>query len=625
MFIIGTAGHIDHGKSALVQALTGIDPDRLPEEKRRGMTIDLGFAHLTLSSGEVVGIIDVPGHKDFMRNAIAGMWGIDAALLVVAADDGWMPQTEDHLRILDLFHTKYGIVVITKIDLIDQPDWLDMVEEDIRGRLSGTRLAGAPIVRVSAREGTNIEELKRRIETLVSSIPPKRDIGKPRLPIDRVFTVKGSGTVVTGTLIDGTMVEGQSVVIFPGNAQSRVRSLEAYKERTARAQPGTRVALNLVGLERQALKRGDTVFGAREQVKSSRILDVRLELIPQLTSPLKSNSELVVHLGTSEILGRVVLLEGASLKPGESALAQFRFKEGVAARIGDSFVIRKPTDVETLGGGMVLDPLAHRHKSKDSKVLPSLRRRESLDVRELVLAELDKSKYLMSEDILVASHYSQAEIEECTKVLQTEGQLVVAGAYVIDLSHWQEQSGNILGILATHVSLNPLEKGLAQADLQNRINLPKEAFDRLLAVLVTTGKVLRDGSTIAPHGHKPRLSGDQEATVSRIRGLFQKERTNPPTRKELAALLPGCEKVVRFMCEQNMLVELSDGVLLEYEQYSAARNAIIDFLRHHGRISIQQLRDILGLSRKYLLPLLIRLDEEGITRREGDERILAQR
>jgi len=278
MVVISTVGHIDHGKSTLVLALTGIDTDRLPEEKRRGMTIDLGFVYLQLFSGEVIGIIDVPGHKDLLRNVIAGVWGIDAALLVIAGDDGWMPQTEEHLRILDLFQVKNGIVAITKVDLINDPDWLDLVEEDTRLRLKGSTLSNAPIMRVSAKDGTNIEELKRGVAKLVSQIDPKRDIGRPRLPIDRVFTVSGSGTVVTGTLVDGSFLQGQKAILYPKNLHTRIRALECYKEKMDSAQPGTRVALNVVGLEKKVVERGDIVFGEEEQIRSSKIIDVRVEL-----------------------------------------------------------------------------------------------------------------------------------------------------------------------------------------------------------------------------------------------------------------------------------------------------------------------------------------------------------
>ncbi len=625
MFTIGTAGHIDHGKSALVLALTGIDPDRLPEEKRRGMTIDLGFAWLRLSSGEMVGILDVPGHKDLIRNVIAGVWGIDAAILVVAADDGWMRQTEEHVEILELFQIEHGIVAVTKVDLVNDPDWLDLLEEDIRERLKGTRLAGAPIVRVSAKDGTNIQELRRNIEEMISKIAPKRDIGKPCLPIDRVFTIRGSGTVVTGTLIDGSLSRGEKVIIFPNSRPTRIRALESYKEKIDKAQPGTRVALNLAGLEKELLSRGDIVFGGEEPIRSSKIVDVRVELITRLTSTLKSSMELMVYLGTREILGRILLLEGKAVKPGQSAFAQLRFEEPVATRIGDHFIIRKPSSAETIGGGTILDPLASRHRLKDmDKVILFLQRRVNLGIEELVLSELDKNKYVKREELLMASHYSPAEITDCVRLLQNKNKLVVAGSWMIDLAHWRKQMDTVSDSLFREHSLHPLEKGLPQAELQNHLELPKDAFNELIATLISSGQIVRERDTIALSTHKPRLSAKQELVVSKILELFERNRINPPTRKELASQIPDSEGIVRFMCQKDMLVELPEGVLFERKQFEAVKKEIVNFLRSNNMISVQQVRGLFGFSRKHILPLLGKLDEERVTRRQGDVRVLAK-
>ena len=458
MAIIGTAGHIDHGKSALIQALTSIDPDRLPEEKRREMTIDLGFAWLRASSGEMIGIVDVPGHEDFVKTMIAGVGGIDAVLLVIAADEGWMPQTEEHLQILDLLRIKHGIVVLSKIDVIDDPDWLGLVEEEVREKLKGTALSDVPIVGVSAKTGANIEELRQRIEELVSKVIPKRDIGKPRLSIDRVFSMRGSGVVVTGTLIDGALTRGGKVCIFPKNLHTYLRTLESYKEKRDRVEPGSRVAINLAGLEKEDISRGDIIFGGEEQVRSSKFTDARIEVIPQLTKPLKSNAELKIYLGTQEILGKITLLTGETIKPGGAALAQIRFEEEVAARIGDHFIIRRPSPAETVGGGTVLDPMASKHKFKErDKALLFLQRRVGLEITDLVLSELDKSKYVEKKNLLLASHYSQQEVMNCVESLRGEGKLIMAGTWVIDITYWQARIEQVLHILTEKHSLQPLE------------------------------------------------------------------------------------------------------------------------------------------------------------------------
>ncbi|MFC2048552.1 SelB C-terminal domain-containing protein, partial [Chloroflexota bacterium] len=517
------------------------------------------------------------------------------------------------------------IVALTKIDLIDDPSWLDLVEDDTRKKLKRTALSDAPIVRVSAKEGTNIQELRRSIEELCSQMAPKRDIGKPYLPVDRVFTIRGSGTVVTGTLVDGPMSQGDKVTVFPKNLQTRIRALESYEKKVDKVQPGSRVAINLVGLEKEELKRGDIVFGGEGGVKSSKIIDARVGLISQLTYPLKNNTELAVYLGTKEIVGKAVLLDRRSLKPGESAFAQIRFGAPVATRVGDRFIIRRLSPAQTVGGGVVFSPLASKHKFKDiEKVIRFLQRREKLEIDELILSELDKTKYMKVEDLLAASHYSPAEVTDCVKLLQNKNKLIVAGSWVIDSIHWQKQNEKVLEILTEEHSLHPLWKGVPQAELQNHLELPKELFSWLVAGPIESGKVVRDKDIVALSIHQPRLSPEQESVVSNILELLKRDRTSPPTKRELATQIPGSEGIVRFMCQQNMLVELPEGVLFEWEHYQTVKNKIIDFLKSNGTISIQQLRELFGFSRKHILPLLNKLDEEKVTRRVGDERVLAK-
>ena len=622
MAIIGTAGHIDHGKSALIQALTSINPDRLPEEKMREMTIDLGFAWLRTSSGEAVGIVDVPGHEDFIRNMIAGAWGIDAALLVIAADEGWMPQTEEHLQILDLLGIKHGVIALNKVDLIDDPEWLDLIEEDIRGKLKGKALSGSPIVRVSAAKGTNIGELRQRLEELVLKVS-KRDVGKPRLPIDRIFSMKGSGVVVTGTLVDGALVRGDKVYIFPKNLRPYIRTLESYKEKKSRVEPGNRVAINLVGLEKEDLGRGDVIFGGAEQVKASKFIDAKIRLVSQLSKPIKGNTELKIYSGTREILGKITLLAGEILKAGESAFVQIQFKEEVATRLGDYFIIRRPSPAETIGGGIVLDSIARKHRFKDrDKASILLQRRTELEISELILSELDKNKYLDEKELLIASRYSQQEVKNCIESLRDEGKLVVAGSWVVDLTYWQAQIAQVLDLLAEKHSLHPLEKGFPQVELQSRLKLPKELFDQLIGSLIGLGKIAREQSIIALSSHQLSLSPEQETLVSQVLKVFEESGANPPTRKELITQMPGSEGVIRYMCQQNMLVELAEGIMFERKSYENIRSKMISFLRSNDSISFQQARTLLGFSRKYMLPLFSKLDEEGITQRRGDVRVL---
>jgi selenocysteine-specific elongation factor len=625
MFTIGTAGHIDHGKSSLVKALTSIDPDRLPEEKRRGMTIDLGFAWLPLSNGDIAGIIDVPGHKDLLKNVIAGLWGISAVLLVIAADDGWMPQTEEHVRILEFFRIWHGIVVITKIDQIPDQEWLDLIEEDIRRRLRTTHLKDSPIIRVSAKEGTNIKELCKCIEGLALKNNRQRDIGKPRLHIDRVFSISGSGTVVTGTLSNGSFLKGQQVTIFPKNLRSRIRSMESYKQKVGKGRPGSRVALNLVGVEKGDLKRGDIVFGQEDQIRWSSMIDVRVELEPLLPNSLASNTKLLVYLGTREIPARIKGINKKILDPGESVLAQFCFEEPVAARIGDHFVIRRPSPPAIIGGGTVLDPIAVKHKAKGAdKVLSFLCSRSNLDLAGLILSELVKNNYVNQEDLLVACNYSKSEIAEYVGLLAKEKKLVLVGQWVIDREYWQRQMDKVNNILAEEHTKHPLESGMNLSELQKVLGLPKDIFNQIINELSELGGITQDGNIASLRTHKPSPSSEEELIISNILNLFKMQPMNPPTTKELANLIPGSEYIVQFMCRQNILVALEEGILFESKHYQRIKKQIIEILASRGRISIQDTRDFFGFSRKYVLPLMKKLDKEGITLQRGDERVLAE-
>jgi selenocysteine-specific elongation factor len=622
MLTFGTAGHIDHGKSSLVRALTSIDPDRLPEEKRRGMTIDLGFAWLKADSGEMVGIVDVPGHEHFVRNVIPGLVGIDAALLVVAADDGWMPQTEEHVQILDLLGVKHGIVALTKVDLIDDPGWLELVAKDISSRLSRTGLREAAIVRVSSINGSGIPKVREAISRLVLKITPRRDIARPRLPVDRVFTMKGSGVVVTGTLANGGFSAGDDVVISPGGRSAHIRSIESYKQQLARAQPGSRVALNLTGIKKGDLGRGDIVLA--KEAGTSRIIDAEIRLIPPQS--LKNNTELVVYLETRELLGRVFALGGKGLGSDGPALAQVRFERDVATYIGERFILRRQSPVATIGGGTVLDPFAARHRARDSAAAVAfLKSREDLGLEALVLSELAKNSYVEAGELLADSLYSAAEIADCVGHLRGQGRLIAAGPYVVDSGYWQRQMDELVSILRREHSENPLKQGLSLAVLQGYLSLPKEAFGQLVAALVSAGQIIRSKDTVALAAHRPELSPQQEGVVSEIMDIFARSPHRPPTLKELLARYPAGGAVIRFMSRQQMLVELPEGVLLAREQYRRIKDEIIAFLEKRGQVSIQDVNSLFGFSRKYTIPLLSHLDREGVTRRQGDVRVLAKK
>jgi selenocysteine-specific elongation factor len=587
------------------------------------MTIDLGFAWMRLGSGETVGFIDVPGHKHFVHNVIPGLSGIDAALLVVAADDGWMPQTEEHTQILDLLGIKHSLVALTKVDLTDDAEWLEMVEKDINERLAHTSLAGAPIVKVSSKTGAGLPDLRQAIAQLAARIVPRKDIGKPRLPIDRVFTMKGSGVVVTGTLSYGHLSTGDDVSISPSGLSAHIRAIQSYKQLVDSAQPGSRVALNLAGVKKDSLNRGDIVLA--DTAKVSRIVDVEIRSVPQLEVPLKSNRELMVYLGTRELIARVTLLGEKATRSPEPVLAQIRFEQEVATFIGEHFVLRRQSPAETVGGGIILDPFSTKHRQRDlDKVIPFLNGRKGLELEQLILSELEKNKYLERAGLLKESLYSSSEVARSVVQLEELNKLVATDSYLVDLGHWQKQTEDFLNLLHEEHQANPLKKGLSQAVFQSYLDLPKEAFNRMLTGLIDAKKIIRREDTISLASHQPKLSAEQEATVRRITALFENNLSNPPVLKEIAAQIPDSENVVRFMCQQGRLVELPDGILLEKRHYQCVRSEIIRLLREKGKVSIQDVHSLLGFSRKYSIPLLSHLDREGITRRQGDVRVLVK-
>jgi len=622
MFVFGTAGHIDHGKTALIYALTSIDTDRLPEEKERGMTIDLGFAWMKLPSGENVGIVDVPGHENLIKNMIAGATGIDAVILVIDVNEGWMPQTEEHFQIVDLLDIKYGIIAITKIDLADQSR-LNFVEKQIKERLKNTVLFNAPIVKVSTVNNIGIDQIKLAIQDLIPRMKPKIDIGKPRLSIDRVFNIKGSGTVVTGTLVGGTLHQGMEVTIFPSYKKTRLRNLQTYKEKTEKVFPGSRAALNLVGMEKNELHRGDIAFGTK-QIKASKNIDVRIQLLPQLKKyALTNRSELFFFTGTKEILTKVILDQKEYLKPGETGLAQLRFKEPLATYLGDRFILRIPSPPKTIGGGLIVDPLAHKHHFKDKDIINLLQKRAKLNLDELILTELKKLNFIKKDDLLINSNYADSEIREVVESLEKQGEIINTNSWLIDKNYWQEQKTKFMNRLNQEYELYPLQTGFPLNKFQSYFYyLKPEIFNNLIDVLINTSKIGLEKGIMFLLSRKPKISSQQKILISKILKTLEDKPTNPPNEKTLISQIAGSKEIIDFLIQEGEIIKLSDGILLESKNYDIMKNKLIDFLKINGSISIAQVRELLGISRKYIIPLLNKMDEEKITQRKENVRIL---
>lgn len=621
MFVLGTAGHVDHGKSTLVHALTGIDPDRLREEKERGMTIDLGFAWLTLPSGREVSIVDVPGHERLIKNMLAGVGGIDLALLVVAADEGVMPQTREHLAILDLLRVTTGIAVITKRDLVE-PDWLELVIAEVEEALRATTLAGAPVLAVSAVTRAGLTELIAAIDQQLDRQPTRSDRGRPRLPIDRVFTVAGFGTVVTGTLIDGSLAIGDEVEIVPRGLRSRIRGLQTHRTKIERALPGRRVAINLGGVATTDLRRGDVVVRPG-WLRPTTAFDVRLRILPSLGRPFRHNSEVTVHVYSSEASAKVRLLETDSLLPGESGWAQIRTREPIAVFKGDLFIIRSAN--ETVGGGEVIESHVKRHRRQDPRTLERLIALEQGGEREVLLATLSPGEPVEATALLANAPLPPAETQAALEAAVASGDLrVLAGrslaptAYLMSAAGWQQLTNRVRELLADYHRQFPLRMGIAREELRRRLGVAAKVWPDLVADLVMSGVVAEAGTAVRLPEFAPTLTPAQQAVVDRyladLRAAPYAPNTPPPEDPELLS----------YLIESGQVVRVTDNVVFTAEAYRELVDGVVAHIREHGAITVGELRDRFGTSRKFALGLLEHLDERRITRRQGDSRVLRE-
>jgi len=616
MFVLGTAGHVDHGKSALIQALTGIDPDRLREEKERGMTIDLGFAWLQLPSGREVGIVDVPGHEHFIKNMLAGVGGIDLALLIIAANEGVMPQTKEHLAILDLLGIKKGIVVITKKDLVDE-EWLSLVKIDAEELIAPTTLAGSSIITVSAVTREGLPELLAAIDQLLSSMQPKKDTGRPRLPIDRVFTIAGAGTIVTGTLLDGSFHVGQEVEIVPAGLKSRLRGLQTHKTHVDTATPGSRVAANLVGIATTQLKRGDVLTNPG-WLAPTRMLNVKLSLLPATRHPLRHNATVSVHSSTSEVMAKIRLLEKDELKPGETSWAQLLLAEPVAVVKGDRFVIRSPQD--TLGGGEIVETHTKRYRRYRSALIQSLESKEKGTAREILIATLETNQPQDTETLVHNSGLPPNEAMPTIEALIKEKNLVAIGTgehrILFTAPGWDNLQGKVEAIVQDYHKRLPTRPGMPRGELGSKLQLSAAAYALTLHRLLEDGILVEEGATVRLPSHQIQLSREQQARVDAYLQSLARNPYAPPS-----DILPEPE-LLNFLIKQRRVVKVSDSVVFSASAYDEMVKKIIAHIKSKGKITLAETRDMFNTSRKYAQALLEHLDQEKVTRRVGDERVL---
>ena len=618
--ILATAGHVDHGKTALVKALTGIDTDRLPEEKARGITIDLGFARLALP-GFSFGVIDVPGHEDFIRNMIAGLGAIDLALLVVAADDGWMPQTEEHFQILNYLGVRHGVVAITKCDLGNPA----RIAANVREQLRGTSLSEMPIVETSARVATGLDELKQTLARLSAGIAPARDFGKPRLFVDRVFAVHGAGTVVTGTLTGGRLSRGKAISAQPRNLRTRIRSIQSHNQSLEMALPGTRTALNLPDLRPDEIPRG-SVLTTIDSAESGCAIDALVERSDRAFLPsrsLKNASVVQVHYASARFPARILLLDRRELLPGKTALARLRFTQPVFVFAGDRFLIRDSSGRQTVAGGVVLNPNAEgtRFRAPGERSFLQARAAGPNDLITLLRTQLQRDKFVHGAALLLQSSFSEEEITNAVNRLAGEKKVFTSGTIVADATWWDALRQRAIDAIDTEHAAHPERAGLDLAQLRAQLSLENaELENALMADLSQRGFDSVQGA-IKRRSHQPALPAVLSEAGRKILVTLNARPFDPPSRKELI-VDAAARQALRFLSETGEVVVLNEDVLLSADAFEQMKSRIVQGLRVSGAATVSELRQMLGTTRRIIVPLLERCDREGLTSRQGDRRAL---
>jgi selenocysteine-specific elongation factor len=620
MYVIGTAGHVDHGKSTLVKALTNIDPDRLPEEKEREMTVDLGFAWMTLPSGREVSIVDVPGHERFIKNMLAGVGAIDLALLIVAADESVMPQTREHLAILDILQIRRGMVVITKTDLADE-ELVELVMAEVEDSLERTSFQGCPMVGVSAYTGAGLDELRAAIDRVLDHTEVRRDLGRPRLPVDRSFSISGFGTVVTGTLIDGVLAVGQEVELANSTRRGRIRGLQSHQAKVDQAQPGVRLAVNLSGLSRSDVPRGEVLTTAGWLRRTQR-LDARLRMVRGAPHALRHNEGVTFHLFTSETTARVRLLDADRLAAGADGWVQVLLTDPLPMVKGDFFVIRSAED--TLGGGQVVDPNPRRrHRRFSPEVVERLMTLDQGTGEDVLLSVAEQWGPC---DLTVLSRRSNlpvTEVLERIQALSDQSDVVVLGdlgadpdAVVYSTQGWNILKSKLLLALRAYHNQYPLRRGAPAQEIRSRLGVSQPVYLRIVARLTAEDSLMEEGPDLRLPDHQVSLTTQMEQQVSAYLRALEQDPFSPPSDRPLNPELLG------VLIDEGKVVRVNESVVFAVSAYKEMTDRIIEHLRSNKSITVAEARTMFNTSRKYILPMLEYLDQQHVTRRVGDERVL---
>ena len=641
MRVIGTAGHVDHGKSTLVRALSGIDPDRLQEEKKRGMTIDLGFAWIELpmrsatgaTVAEPVGIIDVPGHIDFIKNMLAGVGGIDAAMLIIAADEGVMPQTREHLAILDLLAVPAGLVALTKVDLIDDPEWLELVQLDIAELLQQTHLANAPIVPVSAATGKGLIDLRSTLARTLGQLAPRRNRARPRLPVDRVFSLSGFGTVVTGTLSDGHFAVGDAVEILPTGHPARIRGLQTHKQQLEQSQPGSRLAINLSGVDTDQVRRGD-VIAKPGTIQTTMLIDVQFRLLADAARPLVHNHTVDFFSGASEIPVTVRLLGVETLEPGQTGWLQLRLERPAVVVSGDRYILRQPSPSATLGGGIVLSPHPRRRWRRfDPAMLARLQTLAKGAPDEILLQTLSRQPFLTTKALLAQSELDLTVAQDALQELMRSGAVtqLAQGAEpaLLTIDIWERVQQQLRDLLDRFHQQTPLRRGMARGELRSRLqsalsgsDLPLRLFNAIVERMQQEGQVAGDESLLWRARFSVQFTLHQQQLVDYVLASFAAAPYSPPNEVDVLRQVGNENELLEAMLEQTLLVRISGNVLFRHNDFAAMIDRVRAATQQQGSITLAQVRDLFDTSRKYAQAILEEMDARRITRREGDVRVL---
>lgn len=630
--ILGTAGHIDHGKTSMIRALTNIDTDRLKEEKARGITIELGFAHLKLPGGQQLGIVDVPGHEKFVKNMVAGATGIDLVALVIAADEGVMPQTKEHMEICQLLDVKHGLVVLTKRDMVDD-EWIELVKEDVAEYLKDTFLENSPMIEVSSVTGQGIDELVNTIDKIVGEIPERNSGNFFRLPVDRVFTMKGFGTVVTGTTISGNINIGDEVSVYPQEIHSKIRGIQVHNKDAESVSAGLRTAINIQGMEKAQIQRGN-ILAARDTLKPTYMVDVELDLLASSPRQLKNRAKARFHSGTAEIICTVVLLDRDVLKQGERCLAQIRLDEPTTLLQGDRYIIRSYSPVRTIGGGWVINPLPLKKKRFSDRVLSDLKLLRSDDhfVQIEEFTRMGRYTGKDAKELQFLANQAKKKVDEVLKILSAKKKITLynkeSGLYIHE-EFLEKATREIIATLSKYHKNNPLKAGIQKEELRSRTTgaTNQRLFNYIINQQIREDAIFQENEILRLKDHKVTLASDQKEVRQRIEQIYLKRKLQPPYFKEVQKEFPdgnGAD-ILGLLIKEGILIKVKEDLYFHSKSINELKDMLITFLQKNGEVNTSQFKDMTGASRKYSIPLIEYFDQEQITVRVGDNRVLRKK